>query len=186
MSRTPGVLGAARTSLALLLAATAGLAVGAVSPAAADASYAVPSDGVLRLTGHGYGHGKGLSQYGALGAATQGLTWQQIDEFYYPGTTWGRIGGKVRVLITGDTGKDVQVAFDVGELPGGARGDRPGRSADLRAGVVVHQRAPAPDAARPRQGHHRQSGAPAGGPQPGRAIRRDRRILTGAAPGSTL
>ena len=29
------------------------------------------------LTGHGYGHGRGLSQYGALGAAEQGLTWAE-------------------------------------------------------------------------------------------------------------
>ena len=68
----------------------------------------------ITVTGHGYGHGKGLSQYGALGAATQGLTWQQIDEFYYPGTTWGRIGGKVRILITADTGRDVQVVAERG------------------------------------------------------------------------
>jgi stage II sporulation protein D len=77
-------------------------------------TWATPGSTAITLTGHGYGHGKGLSQYGALGAATQGLTWQQIDEFYYPGTTWGRIGGKVRVLITGDTGKDVQVVAQRG------------------------------------------------------------------------
>jgi SpoIID/LytB domain protein len=77
-------------------------------------TWATPGSTAITITGHGYGHGKGLSQYGALGAATQGLTWQQIDEFYYPGTTWGRIGGKVRVLITADTGKDVQVVAQRG------------------------------------------------------------------------
>ena len=49
----------------------------------------MPADGVLRLTGHGYGHGHGMSQYGAQGAALQGLTYQQILAFYYPGTTLG-------------------------------------------------------------------------------------------------
>ena len=38
-------------------------------------------------TGHGYGHGHGMSQYGAQGAAQQGLGWQQILDFYYPGTS---------------------------------------------------------------------------------------------------
>ncbi|WP_445258044.1 SpoIID/LytB domain-containing protein [Nocardioides aurantiacus] len=110
MSRTPGVLGAARTSLALLLAATAGLAVGAVSPAAADASYAVPSDGVLRLTGHGYGHGHGMSQYGARGAAQAGLTQAQIMSFYYPGTSAGTVRGNIWVRITADTDGVLTVA----------------------------------------------------------------------------
>jgi SpoIID/LytB domain protein len=41
----------------------------------------------VALSGHGYGHGHGLSQWGAYGAATQGLTWPQILAFYYPNTT---------------------------------------------------------------------------------------------------
>ena len=77
-------------------------------------TWATPGATAITVTGHGFGHGHGLSQYGALGAAEQGLTWQQIDEFYYPGTTWGRIGGKIRVLITADTGRDVQVVAAAG------------------------------------------------------------------------
>ena len=57
----------------------------------------------ITVTGHGYGHGHGMSQYGAEGAARQGLTYRQIAEFYYPGTTWGVGGGRVTVQITGDT-----------------------------------------------------------------------------------
>ena len=55
----------------------------------------------MTLHGHGFGHGHGMSQYGAQGAAKQGLTYRQIIDFYYPGTTWshGR-RGTVRVLIT--------------------------------------------------------------------------------------
>lgn len=102
MSRTPGVLGAARTCLVLLVA-TAAVTAGSVSPAAADASYAVPSDGVLKLVGHGYGHGHGMSQYGARGAAQAGLKQGQIMSFYYPGTAAGTVKGNIWVRITGDT-----------------------------------------------------------------------------------
>jgi SpoIID/LytB domain protein len=108
----------------LLLAVLASTLLLPVLPAGAATSggderkkletWATPGSTAITVTGHGFGHGKGLSQYGALGAAQQGLTWQQIDEFYYPGTTWGRIGGKVRVLITADTGRDVQVTAQRG------------------------------------------------------------------------
>jgi SpoIID/LytB domain protein len=60
------------------------------------------------VTGYGYGHGHGLSQYGAQGAAKQGLSWKQIVRFYYPGTRLGRAGGPLKVLITADK-KDVVV-----------------------------------------------------------------------------
>ena len=69
----------------------------------------MPSNGVLKLTGHGYGHGHGMSQYGARGAASKGLTHRQILAFYYPGTSVATIGGTIRVLITADTDNDVRV-----------------------------------------------------------------------------
>lgn len=72
-------------------------------------TWLTPGSTAITITGHGFGHGHGLSQYGALGAAQQGLGWQQIVEFYYPGTSWGRISGKIRVLLTADTSPDVQV-----------------------------------------------------------------------------
>ena len=114
-----------RTRPARLLLAALASAAGAARPARHGGrprrtprqkveTWATPGSTAITITGHGYGHGRGLSQYGALGAAEQGLTWQQIDEFYYPGTTWGRIGGKVRVLITADTGRDVQVVAQRG------------------------------------------------------------------------
>ena len=73
-----------------------------------DQSYAVARTVVL--SGHGFGHGHGMSQYGAQGAAKQGLTYRQIIDFYYPGTTWSQVTGKVRVLISADTTSDVVVA----------------------------------------------------------------------------
>ena len=82
-----------------------GALVGPTLPAAADE---VPAAASYTVTGYGYGHGHGLSQYGAQGAANQGVPWPQIVGFYYPGTTLGRVGGSIRVLITADK-KDVQV-----------------------------------------------------------------------------
>lgn len=44
------------------------------------------SDGEFTVTCYGYGHGAGMSQYGADYMARQGSTWREILEHYYPGT----------------------------------------------------------------------------------------------------
>jgi SpoIID/LytB domain protein len=72
-------------------------------------SFRVPAGRSVVLVGHGFGHGHGMSQYGAQGAAKQGLTYRQIIDFYYPGTTWSEVTGGVRVLISADTTSDVVV-----------------------------------------------------------------------------
>ena len=46
----------------------------------------VAEDGVVRFEGRGWGHGVGLSQFGAKGMADRGYTYPQILEHYYPGT----------------------------------------------------------------------------------------------------
>ncbi len=52
------------------------------------------------FAGHGYGHGIGMSQYGALGYAQHGFTYPQILAHYYPGTTLGSAPGfALRVLL---------------------------------------------------------------------------------------
>jgi stage II sporulation protein D len=57
--------------------------------------FAVVSDsGVARFSGRGYGHGVGMSQWGAKGMAEQGYTAAKILEYYYPGTTLGSLGGR--------------------------------------------------------------------------------------------
>jgi stage II sporulation protein D len=63
----------------------------------------------LQVQGQGFGHGIGLSQYGALARANAGDSWKQILGFYYPGTELGSAGGKIRVQLTGDTSTDVKV-----------------------------------------------------------------------------
>ena len=44
-------------------------------------------DGGFTFTVHGYGHGVGMSQYGAGYLARQGMTWEEILRYYYTGVT---------------------------------------------------------------------------------------------------
>jgi stage II sporulation protein D len=62
---------------------------------------AKPGTGALFLfSGHGWGHGIGMSQYGAWGFALHGYGYQQILAHYYPGTTIGTAQTNlVRVLL---------------------------------------------------------------------------------------
>ena len=54
---------------------------------------------VYVLSGGGYGHGVGLSQYGAMAQAKADRSYRDILVFYYPGTTIGAAPlAKVRVL----------------------------------------------------------------------------------------
>ena len=94
----------------VLLAAVLGL-TGALlaAPGHAADAWKVPSDATITVKGRGYGHGHGMSQYGAEGAARAGLTYRQIAEFYYPGTTWGTAKGRVTVMISADTTDDLVV-----------------------------------------------------------------------------
>jgi stage II sporulation protein D len=98
---------------ATLLAASVTMAVPSTASRGAEV-YAVSGPSTITLTGHGYGHGHGMSQYGAEGAARQGLTWQQIIGFYYPGTSWSELRGPISVWLTGDTTDDVVVAAQPG------------------------------------------------------------------------
>jgi SpoIID/LytB domain protein len=92
----------------LALATSAALVLTAVP--AADASpatrkaeiWTILPTSTIAVDGHGYGHGRGMSQYGSEGAARAGLTSAQIMDFYYPGTTPGSAGGQVKVWITAD------------------------------------------------------------------------------------
>jgi stage II sporulation protein D len=53
------------------------------------------------VTGHGWGHGVGMSQYGAYGYAQKGVGYAKIVLHYFPGTSLGQAPvSKVRVLLT--------------------------------------------------------------------------------------
>ena len=112
---TPARTRARRTATVVLSLLAGGLTLpvlsaGPASAATTDQSYWVPVSRSVTIRGHGFGHGHGMSQYGAQGAAKKGLTYRQIMAFYYPRTTWGTVSGSVRVLITSDTTSDVVVA----------------------------------------------------------------------------
>ncbi len=86
--------------------------------------YPRPSDGVYDLTGGGFGHGIGMSQYGADGAGQAGLDHREILDFYYPGTRLEtRDLGEIRVGITTDDDRVTQVddrpGLQVSAGPGG-------------------------------------------------------------------
>jgi stage II sporulation protein D len=71
-------------------------------PAAASAK-------VWIVKGAGFGHGVGMSQYGAYGYAKHGFTFDQILTHYYTGTTIGTTADRtVRVLLRDSVGS---VAF---------------------------------------------------------------------------
>ena len=70
---------------------------------------AVPSSKSVTFSGHGYGHGIGMSQYGAQGQARDGRSWTQILSSYYPGTDRSTKSGDIRVHITADTTDSVMV-----------------------------------------------------------------------------
>lgn len=100
------------TTLATTLTTTLALTLGApTSVGAAAETYPVPATGTYTLVGHGWGHGRGLNQWGAQGAALSGVNAATILSTYYPGTT-SEVRGDVavRVRISDDDGTDVQVS----------------------------------------------------------------------------
>jgi SpoIID/LytB domain protein len=88
-------------ALGVLLVATVAPPADAAATARKEVWPITPSS-TIEVDGHGYGHGRGMSQYGSEGAARAGLTAAQIMDFYYPGTTAGQRTGQVRVWITAD------------------------------------------------------------------------------------
>lgn len=105
LRRTPSRLLALFTGIAT----TVPLMMVATAPPAQAQSWNVPSDAKVQVRGHGYGHGIGMSQYGAQGAARQGLTHRQILRFYYPGTSVGTAKDRIRVKLNADTTDGVLV-----------------------------------------------------------------------------
>jgi stage II sporulation protein D len=95
-----------------------GLALTAAEPAtaASPTTYARPADGVFHISGHGFGHGHGLSQWGAYGGAEAGQDYRSILDWYYANPAFGNANGSLRVQITGD-GLGSDRRYDVQVLP---------------------------------------------------------------------
>ncbi len=84
-----------RSTARLGLALLGGPALAALAAPGAEAASLVTAHGA------GYGHGVGMSQYGALGFAQHGFGYRDILGHYYRGTRLGRLDGasEIRVLL---------------------------------------------------------------------------------------
>ncbi len=113
----------------LLAVALAATLLPATAPALAAASRCLPAGGArvpsapvpsaeFAVLGKGWGHGAGMSQYGARGAARLGCSARRILRTYYPGVTIGTdpasADRKVRVAVTfGSLSDNVVRTLDV-------------------------------------------------------------------------
>ncbi|MEO6712661.1 MAG: SpoIID/LytB domain-containing protein [Mycobacteriales bacterium] len=134
----------ARTTLVALSALIGGIVVAGppASALAVDEVYERPADGVFVIDGHGWGHGRGMSQYGALGAAGAGVGYTQILDFYYPGTAHtGGIGGSMRTRLDVDDTIDTVVAAVAGlavtDVPSGGHWVLPVSPSILRWRIAI-------------------------------------------------
>ena len=127
----------------VLAAGAAGPGSSAQAPAVARA---VP---VFAISGHGWGHGVGMSQWGAYGFAQRGVTYARILAHYYPGTQLGRAPvSRVRVLLgrAGTVAISSTAAVRLADAAGKTARLEPG-TWRLGAGLKLQL----PDAARPQQ-----------------------------------
>jgi Sporulation protein and related proteins len=116
-----------RRALRLLFAVTL---AGAAGPGVDLVGDRLPAAGAfpgatVELAGQGYGHGRGMGQFGSLGYALQGWGYERILDHFYGGTSMGNLAEpEVTVELTRLTGVDVIVAQERGHLttagaPGG-------------------------------------------------------------------
>src|ERR1700761_7567053 len=77
-----------------------------LSGALALAPSALAAKATITIRGAGFGHGVGMSQYGAMGYAEHGFTAPQILAHYYTGTALGTTDPNrdVRVLLADKLG----------------------------------------------------------------------------------
>jgi stage II sporulation protein D len=105
----------APASPALAAASPAGTPHAATSQranATADEVYRVPAKRVFTILGRGFGHGYGMSQWGAQHAAALGVPYEQILDFYYPSTTKDVAGNPwIKVALTGTGNGSTTVGY---------------------------------------------------------------------------
>src|SRR2546421_1952481 len=106
----PGSRGMFIRPFAIIVVSALGLAGGAASSGAKTVPPTIRTQPTFFISGHGWGHGLGMSQYGAYGYAQHGWTYDRIVKHYYTGTTIGQAPvSRVRVLLV-DSAKQVTVA----------------------------------------------------------------------------
>src|SRR2546430_15197742 len=95
------------SSMRRTLALASVLLLVAGSAASARTSQPAPvGSATFIVTGHGWGHGVGFSQYGAYGYAQKGFGYEKIVLHYFTGTELGAAPvSRVRVLLTSGVAK---------------------------------------------------------------------------------
>ena len=123
-------------------------------PATAQAAevYPRPHSGALHFVGRGFGHGIGMSQFGAEGMGRSGKNYHQILAFYYPGTTMSKVADSANIRVQLSAAprrvhRHASVTFDA--LPGSFAGvvGQPSASLPRARGRRTGQRLP-------RRAHH--------------------------------
>ena len=75
------------------------LVVGGVLATFVFTPAALAATGDFLISGRGYGHGEGMSQWGAWEAAREGVKYDAILTFYYPGTTLTKVSATQMVKV---------------------------------------------------------------------------------------
>jgi len=70
-------------------------------------------EAVFVVSGHGWGHGVGMSQWGAYGQAVAGRSYDEILSYYYTGTKIGKAGRKELRVLLGEGRRAVTVSSTV-------------------------------------------------------------------------
>jgi stage II sporulation protein D len=112
------LLAAGQSPAGTTTGATTGTTVGSATTPTVLTSTAAT---VLAVSGHGWGHGLGLSQFGAYGYANHGWSYDRILAHYYTGTTLGPAKvATVRVLLAAEkkTSLNSIVAWSVTDSAG--------------------------------------------------------------------
>jgi len=78
-----------RRIASVVLAALAATSIAVVAaPSALASATTLPPDATLVVPGHGWGHGRGMGQWGAYGMAKSGSTYGQILTHFYSNVSW--------------------------------------------------------------------------------------------------
>src|SRR6266849_8700726 len=117
----------------LVLVSVLVLAAGLAARARTDEQPVPAGAASFLVTGHGWGHGVGLSQYGAYGYAQKGVSYDKIVLHYFVGTELGAAPvSRVRVLLT--SGADT---LDIGSTADFKVRDASGVSHTVAAGIYT-------------------------------------------------
>ncbi|MFI5415403.1 MAG: SpoIID/LytB domain-containing protein, partial [Candidatus Lutacidiplasmatales archaeon] len=99
----------------LLFLSAALVAAGSAAAANGIPAFTAPagSGALFVFSGHGWGHGVGMSQWGAYGYAQHGASFQQILAHYYPGTTLRPAPGAMFRVLLVEHKKKVTISSEV-------------------------------------------------------------------------